>query len=117
MDVANVIKRYREIKAERDALTKGYNDRLTIIEDALRKHMAETNQTSAKYDTGVLSFYERRNVKCTDLGTVKAAHPEFIKESIDSTEVLAWMDDNKDQRLPDGISLDITKVLSVKGPS
>lgn len=117
-----VLKRYREIKAEAKASDAVYKKRLATIEDWLRIRLADSGSDTLKTSEGLVMQYERRSVKLTDISAFKAwceaNQVDGLKESIDSTEMLAWIDEHKKDEgfaMPPGIETDATKVLAVKG--
>lgn len=123
--IGDVIKRLREIedefKVKLAALKAEYGPKIDVIERYLQKYLIDSKQNTVATDFGTVTTYERRNVKMTNLEELEAwceanEKPEFMVTSVDSTEVLAYLDRQKGNQLPDGLKLDRTRVLSVKGP-
>jgi hypothetical protein len=120
-ELKDVLKRYREIKTEAKATATAYSKRLVVIEDYLRIKLAESGSDTLKTSEGLVMQYERRTVKLTDISAFKAwcvaNEVDGLKESVDSSEMLAWLDMHKAEAPPPGLEFDRTKVLAVKGTS
>lgn len=118
-DLKDVLKRYRQIKAEAKATATEYSKRLTVIEDWLRVKLQESGSDTLKTSEGLVMQYDRRSTKVTDLSAFKAWCIEHevdgLKETIDGPEMLSWIDSHKELPIPDGLTLEVSKVLAVKG--
>lgn len=110
-----------EFEREKKALTARFQPKLDAIEAYLLKYLIDNKQKTVATEAGTVMTYKRRNVKVTNFENFEswcelADKPEFIKQSVDSTEVLAYIDANKEHLLPDGLGIDSTDILSVKAP-
>jgi hypothetical protein len=123
--LVDVVKRRRELeaefKAEKAALTARYQPKLDAIDAYLMKYLLDNQQKTVATEAGTVMTYKRRNIKVADFENFEAwaTHndkSEFIKHSVDSTEVLAYLDGAAGRLLPDGLSMDSTDVRAVKAP-
>jgi len=124
--VADIVARRRklaeEFAVEQRKLKERFQPKLDTLDNWLLSHLLKTKQKSISTDAGTVMTYMRRNVKMTDLEALRTwcefnELPEFIKESVDSTEVLAYLDADKAHLLPDGLKMDSTEVLAIRAPS
>lgn len=124
--IGEIVRRRRELDAEFSAkmseLKSIYAPKLDVIDRYLQKYLVDNQQKTVATEFGTVMTYKRRNVKMTNLEELQAwceanEKPEFVESSVDSTEVLAYLDRAKSNQLPDGLKLDSTDVLSIKAPS
>lgn len=124
--IADIVKRRRDLKEEFDreakALTDRYKPKIDTLDKYLQKYLIDNKIKSQSTEYGTVLTYQRRNVTMANLDELREwcklnGKEEFIKESVDSTEVLAYLDADAKHILPDGLKMDSTNVLSIKAPS
>ncbi len=124
--IADIVRRRRDLDEEyareKQALKARFESKIDTLDKYLQKYLIDNKIKSQATEFGTVLTYKRRNVKMTDLDNLREwckfnEKPEFIKESVDSTEVLAYLDADAKHLLPDGLKMDSTDVLSIKAPT
>lgn len=123
--LVDIVQRRRDLKAEFErevaALKKRFEPKIEVLDAYLMKYLLDNRQKTVATEAGTVMTYQRRNVKLTDYEALKTwaefnQREEFIKHTVDSTEVLAYLDADDKRILPDGVGMDTTDILSVKAP-
>lgn len=125
-ELADIVARRRALNEEYElakrALKEQFEPKLEVIDKYLQKYLIDNKLKTVATTAGTVLTYKRRNIKMVDLGELERwctfnTKPEFIKQSVDSTEVLAYLDGDDKRQLPDGLRMDSTDVLSIKAPT
>jgi hypothetical protein len=119
--VARRRKLAEEFAAEQAALKTRFQPKLDALDAYLLKYLLDNKQKTVATDAGTVMTYKRRNPKVTNFENFEAwcevnDKEEFIKHSLDSTELLAYLDAQEGRLLPDGVGMDSTDILSIKAP-
>lgn len=110
-----------EFEREKKALTERFKPKIDFLDKYLMKYLVDNQQKTVATEAGTVMTYKRRSVKMTDYEALVSwadfnKREEFIKHTVDSTEVLAYLDSDAKHLLPDGLVMDSTDVLSIKAP-